>query len=380
MLARMRLHAVVAVGIALGCSKSRKEPAPVAVAPSVVAPSVSAAPSASAVASSAPTIPAPPSNPTPPLLRRVSPKQLTASSFSQDKGKWSPQLASDRSRSTAWRAGGDAPQWIEATFDKPIKLWAVRSDAGWLRRDDWDTSAHAKSVTLRLGERDAYRLELDADARTASFLGLAEQVSTVRLTYEAAYAGKGPLAVSEIAFYVDATDAPSVPRSILEKEIAAAESAADAKAILLRFGVVPRGELDSAKVKLTDLDGLFAVLEARFVRLGGEYAVYVFLGNQVKDGQGRFLALDSETIDVAHADEFAMVTSGNHVAVSWTVTRDDKPALHGLRAFSVDRSAVEKTADLLEENEIKVAPKEGRFSITVGDKELPFDDKAYAYW
>jgi hypothetical protein len=349
----------------------------------------------------APKLPAPPEAPTrPALLRRVTPKTMTASSSLKSNGHWLPQLAVDRKHVTAWQpAPGTGTPYVEATFDKPIKLWGVRSDAGWVSWGQLEKSCRAKSVRLRLDEDERYELDLDKDARAADFLGLDATVTRVRLTYPEIWPGQddAPLAISEISFWTDAGEAPSVPTKTVEEELAAVGGdVAKAKALLLRFGVVPAFEAEDATVTMRPVTDAVRVLEATMTRKTGTWAAYVFVGEIERDGMKRLVGLDSEIVDMPGATspklELARVHDVNdeHDAViTWDVVRDGKPTQHGLRVVTLARGGVEKIADFLDERPARIdteAPKDGAFEIVLDEAggkprwRNRFDDRAFWYW
>ncbi|MGZ3424474.1 MAG: discoidin domain-containing protein [Polyangiales bacterium] len=376
-------------------------PTVVASAPAAVVPS--AAPSTVASAQ----LPAPPSSPTrPSLLRRVTPKKVSASSFlTQEKPRsnWVPQLAIDRQHQTAWQAGaGSEVPWIEATFDKPVKLWAVRSDAGWVSWGQLEKSARAKRVQLRLDDKDTYELAVDKEAHAADFLGIEQTVTRVRLAYPETWPGAAgaPLAISEISFWADASDAPSVPTKMVEDELAQIsgdDSVAKAKAVLLRFGVAPRGEAESATATLHPPIGSgVRVLEVTMKRVEGTFAAYVFVAEIERDGMKRLIGLDSELLDQPGVDAPTMTLAKAHevngsddVILGWSIPREDKPSLHGLRVITLARGAVERVADFLDERTPHLDgenPHEGTFDVVLDKTETKplwrnrFDDRAYWYW
>lgn len=407
MLSRHGMHLRAAFVLAslsiVACSRHNEPtqaatpPAPAPVVSATPAPSVSA----SVAVAVAPSLPAPPSNPTrPALLKRVTPKKITASSFLKEKGNWVGQLAVDKQHTTAWQPapGTDAP-WIEATFDKPVKLWGIRTDAGWVNSAQWAKTARPKAIKLRLDDKDVYQLDVAKEAAAADFLGIDQSASTVRLTYSDLWPGPegAPLAVSELSFWIDASDAPSVPRKTVEEELAAIsgdDAVAKAKAVLLRFGVVPKGEADTATATLHPLTDDILVLEVVLGRKEGAYAAYVFVGEVERDGMKRLFGLDSEVIDAPGADdpkmEITRVHDEHDVALTWSIVRDGKPTQHGLRVLSLARGAVEKIADFLDERvphvDTESAKEGGVFDIVLepsGNKPRwrnRFDDRAYWYW
>lgn len=391
--------ALVLASLSVVACNRRNEPTQPATtaAPSVVAPVASVSASASAPVAAAPALPPPPANPTrPALLKRITPKKITASSFLKEKGSWVAQLAIDRQHTTAWQPapGADAP-WIEATFDKPVKLWGIRSDAGWVNSAQWEKSGRPKSVQLRLDDHDTYQLAVAKDTPAADFLGLDATVTTVRLTYPEL--NGGPLAVSELSFWIDASDAPSVPRKTVEDELAAItgdDAVAKAKAVLLRFGIVPRGEADTATATLHPLTDKVRLLEVVLGRKEGAYAAYVFVGEVERGGMPRLFGLDSEILDAPGVDdpkmEITRVHDDHDVALSWSVVRDGKPTQHGLRILSVARGAVERIADFLDERvphvDTESAKDGGAFDLVLEPSDSKprwrnrFDERAYWYW
>ena len=380
----MRRTLLLAALALVACNPHRNDPPAPATAPSTVASVASARPSASVAVAVAPSLPAPPANPKRPAwLKRVAPKKVTTSSFLKDKGgSWVGALATDRSRKTAWQpAAEDSTPWIEVTFDKPVQLWGVRSDAGWINSAQYDKSGKPKSIQLRLDAKDAYQLAVDGPA--ADFLGIDAKVTTVRLSYS------DPASISELSFWTDASDAPSVPRKIVEDELATLDGdAAKAKAVLLRFGVVPKGEVENATAKLHALTDDVHVLEVTMGRKEGTWAGWVFLGEVEKDGMKRLFGLDAEVLDEPGTDdpklELGHVHDDHDVTLTWSVLRDGTPTRHGLRVLSVARGGVERIADLLDERLPHVDHEKDEIVLEpTGSKprwRLRYDERAHLYW
>lgn len=341
----------------------------------------------------------------PPSLRRVQPKSVTASSFlaeAKPRASWTPQLAVDRQSSTAWRAEGDAPAWIEFTFDKPTKLWAVRSDAGWVQAGQLDKHARAKRVVLRVDDEDLYELSVDRDGRVADFPAIDREVRRVRLSYPEVWPGPAgsTLAIGEVTFFADASTFPSVPVRDVDaevEEVLGDDAVSKAKALLLRFGVTPSGSLTDARAALLPTSGEIKVLKVTYDRDQGKGAAFVFLGIHEVDRMRRYTRLDAEVVEepgIVDLDaDFEAVHSRDGIkdlAIRYRVEREGKPTRHGLRVISVARNAPERIAEFLDERTPGIdtdSTGDGGYPIVLTPAEgstkpiwrLRFDEGAFRY-
>lgn len=192
---------------------------------------------------------------------------------------------------------------------------------------------------------------------------------------------------------VDAFKFPSVPASIVEKQVAAASSPRDAAGILRRFGLTaPDGKTGSVwigKASLVDRLGRERILVATFRSdaVGGmrdEDTQIVFIGSTEDD---RILRIGSARIKTSTPDEAPVEVdarelhsaSADTVVATWSSCGKVK-ACHYLRAWSMTRGYPEMIVDVAGESPPVIAP--GLLpphDVVVDGKILKFDAKSFAY-
>jgi hypothetical protein len=378
---------VLSAAVLISCKRSDPPPPPPSAAPTPT-PTVSVAAKPAAIESAA-TPPTTTPVQLPRYMRRLKSMTSAASSIYDDKKtkeKHPAAMAFDGDRRTAWVEGVDGPgqgSWVEVTSGAPQSFVAVAIDTGIQGTrpgvDLFVANAHAKKLHLRIDETDLPTVDIAATQRTV-IVPASKEAKAIRVVYDDVFPGEkwADLGASEIAVLADATKVPSVPRDMIEKEVAAlhdGHGVAEAKALLLRFGVAaPQDEgwaADAAIEKASLIDGRAdeAVVTVtlskdeeitHFIVLGTVNDRYVVLGT---DTLNRKAEMKLERFHSAAADD---------VVVRFT---DDKGK--GLRVLSLGRGFLERIADATgaEITEGSEAPR----TIEAGGVKLAFDAPSFLY-
>jgi hypothetical protein len=148
----------------------------------------------------------------------VPPSFVTASSvFRHGRQVFSPELAFDGDRRTAWNegaAGNGVGEWIEAHFASEVLVRSVTVVTGWdaVSRHGHDLfveNAHIRRATLLLDGREVATVMADSAARELTFETVTPRATTVRVRIDDVWPGTRyeDLCVSEVTI-----DARSVAR------------------------------------------------------------------------------------------------------------------------------------------------------------------------
>ncbi len=210
----------------------------------------------------------------------------------------------------------------------------------------------------------------------------------------AAPAGPRYLRPDKSGALVDAFQFPSVPASVVEKQVAKVSSRRDALGVLKRFGLPAldghTGEAWIAKASLVDALERERILVVSFrgdadaEGRRNENAWIVFLGSTSED---RVLKIGSARIDAKataapiHVDarELHSADVADVVATWSSCTEPAQKACHSYRAWTMQRGHPELIVDVTGDGEPTVTGSSAPYDIVVGDRVLRFDAEAFAY-
>jgi hypothetical protein len=351
----------------------------------------------------------------PRYLRRVKPEKVEASSIFDDKKtkEKHPAIdAFDGDYKTAWTEGVPSDgegEWLEGSFSAPKKVWGVVVDTGIVRTkpgaggDLFTLNAHAKRMRLRLDGADAFVRDVAADETAIAWDGFDRSVSQIRVVADAIHPGTKwkDFGITEMAILVDATTFPTVPESMVQAEVDAAntsQSGEDAAKILGRFGVSPpKTQLEGRqafaslqKASLVDGDGKERVLivslrgEADEGGMRDEDVWLVFLGTvgdrllglgndwiSTKTKDGAPWKLDFTKLHAAGVDDGVATWTSCSAAVT--------KACQGLRVWSLQRGFLQRIADVVGDEAPSISDTAPPRTITAAGSSLAFDAKASVY-
>lgn len=196
---------------------------------------------------------------------------------------------------------------------------------------------------------------------------------------------------------VDAMRFPSVPQSIVEKEVRTASTRRDAAKILRRFGVNPNldrgGEVSLSTASLVDGLGrerllvvsLLGDVDAEGMRDEDDYLVFlattederlIALGSDVvsaRTHEGAPIAIDARELHWSEGDDVVATWSSCGAASS-------TKACHGMRAWTLRRGYPERILDVLGEAAVTIGSEASPpHRVATGLVVLTFDPQAYAY-
>ncbi|MEO7092384.1 MAG: hypothetical protein ABI175_03975 [Polyangiales bacterium] len=425
---RRIIGSLIAVGIlacAAGCKSKSDAPAPTATptapttsqtqasvtsaSPGVTASSVAAAGTSTGLGMGAPR---------PRYLRRQKPEKVEASSIFDDKKTHEKHPAIDAfdgDYKTAWTEGAATDgegEWLEGSFAAPKKIWGIVVDTGIVRTkpatagasgDLFTQNAHAKKLRLQLDGADAFTREVAADEASIAWDGIDRSVSKVRVVADAVWPGTKwkDFGITELSLLVDGTTFPTVPESMVQTEVDAAnvdESAPAAAKILGRFGVQPptsqlegrKAKVSLQKASLVDGAGKERLLvvslrgEPDEAGLCDEDVWIVFLGT-IDD---RLLGLGSDWIstktkgDAPLTVEFTKLHAADvdDAVATWSsCTETVTKSCAGLRAWSISRGFVQRLVDVTSDEAPSIGDTVAPRAITATGLTLAFDAKAHVY-
>jgi hypothetical protein len=416
-----RFGVIVIAITTLACKgKSNEQTATTPPPPSAGSATTSATTSAIASTSAAPsTNGGVPTGPTatarPRYLRRQKPEKVEASSIFDDKKSHEKHPANDAfdgDYKTAWTEGvpGDGDgEWLEGSFSAPKKIWGVVVDTGIVRTkpgpggDLFTLNSHAKKLRLRLDDADAFSRDVAADEASIAWEGIDRSASKIRVVADAVWPGSKwkDFGITEMAILVDGTTFPTVPESMVQTEVDAAnaaESGDDAAKILGRFGVMPpKTQIDGRKAtislqKASLVDGSAServlVLSLRGdpdeTGMRDEDVWMVFLGTigdrllglgsdwiSTKTKDGAPVTLDFTKLHASDADDAVATWSSCSAAVTKNC--------QGLRAWTIQRGYFHRIADVTGDDAPAIADGNPPRAITATGLSLAFDAKAQVY-
>lgn len=192
---------------------------------------------------------------------------------------------------------------------------------------------------------------------------------------------------------VDAFQFPSVPASIVEKEVGAASSRSDAIGILRRFGLPAlegkTGHVWIAKASLVDRLARERVLVASFLGdadsagMRDEDGWIVFLGSTEDDrvlkiGNARVKAKIVGEVEV-DARELHSRDADDAIATWSSCVRPMQKACHFLRAWTMQRGYPEQIVDVTGDDKPVISGASAPHDVIVDGRVLKFDPQAFAY-
>lgn len=188
---------------------------------------------------------------------------------------------------------------------------------------------------------------------------------------------------------VDAFKFPSVPASIVEPEVASANSRGEVAGILKRFGLQPldgaTGRVWLAKASLVDRSARERLLMASFRGDGGEDAWIVFLGSTEDDrilkiGNVRITAKTSPDAPIeVDARELHSGEVDDVVATWSTCTKPMQKACHFLRGWTMQRGYPEQLVDVTSDLAPQIKGASPPHEIDADGRILKFDAQTLSY-
>jgi len=318
-----------------------------------------------------------------------------ASSASSATETSSPSNAFDDDRSTAWLVGAPPDgrgAWIEARFLEGRAIWGVVTDTGVVRTDAkagdlFAQHAHGKKLHLRLDDDDVASLDVAESTPSVAFTHLDTRYAhAVRLVVDDTWPGAEPFGITEMALLVDASRLPSVPESIVAREVKTASTRRDAAAILHRFGVNPPadrgGEVTLQNASLVDGAGRERLLVVTFLGdpdgggLRDEDDWLVFLGTTDDD---RLVSLGADVVstrtpvDAPIDIELRALHSDavDDVVATWST---------GMRAWTLQRGFPERVLDVARDPQTEIASDDAApHAVKTLARTLHFDAEAFDY-
>lgn len=194
---------------------------------------------------------------------------------------------------------------------------------------------------------------------------------------------------------VDAFQFPSVPASIVEKQVAKVSSRRDAAGVLKRFGLPAldgsTGEAWMAKASLVDELERERVLVVTFRRdrdatgARDESVWIVFLGSTdddrvLKVGNAKITARTAEATPIEIDARELHSGSVADVVATWSSCVDpSQKACHGMKAWTMQRGHPELVLDVVGDTAPRITGGSAPHDVVVDGKVLRFDDEAFAY-
>lgn len=132
---------------------------------------------------------------TPPVFASVSASSVLESSTEEEKNRYKPENAIDRSTATAWNEGspGDGTgEWIEMKSEKPQHVKGIRICAGFASDEGtYYNNARPSAVTISFDDHTSVDMQLDDLFGQYQNLELEQPKDTtsVRVTIKSAYGG-----------------------------------------------------------------------------------------------------------------------------------------------------------------------------------------------
>jgi hypothetical protein len=195
---------------------------------------------------------------------------------------------------------------------------------------------------------------------------------------------------------VDAMRFPSVPQSIVEKEVKQTSTRRDAAKLLRRFGVNPNldrgGEVSFMTASLVDGLGrerllvvsLFGDADAEGMRNEDDFIVFL-----ATTDDERLIALGSDTVS-ARTHQSAPIafdalplhwSGGDDLVARWSACGGSAPkACHGMRAWTMQRGYPERILDVVGDTPVTIGSEASPpHRVATGLVVLSFDPTPFAY-